>query len=55
MVPTETTDLFSGTAGTKKTETETAFAELLATVAATQARMVEQLADDETTLLEAHK
>ena len=37
------------------TETETAFAELLAEVGATQARMVEQLADDEATLLEAHK
>ncbi len=37
------------------TETERAFAELLEQVGATQARMVEQLADDETTLLEAHK
>jgi hypothetical protein len=37
------------------TETETAFNELLAEVQATHARMVEQLADDETTLLEAHK
>ena len=37
------------------TETETAFAELLGAVGATHARMVEQLADDETTLLEAHK
>src|ERR1700691_5324963 len=37
------------------TETETAFNDLLAEVQATQARMVEQLADDETTLLEAHK
>jgi hypothetical protein len=37
------------------TETETAFTELLDTVAATQRRMVEQLADDETTILEAHK
>ena len=37
------------------TETETAFAELLDTVAATQRRLVEQLADDAPTLLEAHK
>ena len=37
------------------TETETAFNELLAEVQATHARMVEQLADDEATLLEAHK
>ena len=37
------------------TETEVAFAELLETVGATQARMVEQLADDPQTLLEAHK
>jgi hypothetical protein len=37
------------------TDTETAFHELLAEVQATHARMVEQLADDETTLLEAHK
>jgi hypothetical protein len=37
------------------TETETAFNELLAEVQATHTRMVEQLADDETTLLEAHK
>ena len=37
------------------TETETAFAELLDVVTATQARMVEQLADDPATLLEAHK
>src|ERR1700733_14878704 len=37
------------------TQTETAFDELLAEVRATQARMVEQLADDEPTLLEAHK
>ncbi len=37
------------------TETERAFTELLEEVAATQARMVEQLADDEATLLEAHK
>ena len=37
------------------TETETAFNDLLAEVQATHARMVEQLADDETTLLEAHK
>ncbi|MGP0032711.1 MAG: DUF1214 domain-containing protein, partial [Acidimicrobiales bacterium] len=51
----ETTDRFAGMSGTKKTETETAFAELLATVVSTQARMVEQLGDDETTLLEAHK
>src|SRR5271167_4448925 len=37
------------------TETETAFNDLLAEVQATHARMVEQLADDEVTLLEAHK
>ena len=37
------------------TETETAFHELLAEVQATHARMVEQLADDEATLLEAHR
>src|ERR1700735_2347812 len=37
------------------TETEAAFAELLQTVSATHARMVEQLADDPQTLLEAHK
>ena len=37
------------------TETEVAFAELLQTVGETQARMVEQLADDPQTLLEAHK
>ena len=37
------------------TETEAAFAELLETVSATHARMVEQLADDPQTLLEAHK
>lgn len=37
------------------TETETAFAELLHEVGVTHARMVEQLADDPTTLLEAHK
>ena len=37
------------------TETEEAFAELLAVVAETQARLAEQLRDDETTLLEAHK
>lgn len=37
------------------TETEEAFAELLGAVAQTQARMAEQLRDDETTLLEAHK
>ena len=41
--------------GQMTTETETAFLELLAEVQATHARMVEQLADDETTLLEAHK
>ena len=35
--------------------TETAFAELLHEVGVTHARMVEQLADDPTTLLEAHK
>ena len=57
MVPAKTTDLLAGAAGTQRTETETetAFAELLYTIAATQSRMVEQLADDETTLLEAHK
>ncbi len=37
------------------TEAEAAFADLLDELAATQARMVEQLADDQTTLLEAHK
>src|SRR5215469_18929810 len=37
------------------TETEGALTELLGAVAETQARMVEQLGDDETTLLEAHK
>ncbi len=37
------------------TETETAFTELLEAVAETHGRMVEQLAGDETTLLEAHK
>lgn len=37
------------------TETETAFTELLDAISATHTRMVEQLADDETTLLEAHK
>src|ERR1700761_7662830 len=37
------------------TETEVAFAELLETVRVPQARMVEQLADDPQTLLEAHK
>jgi hypothetical protein len=37
------------------TETETAFAELLACVAETHRRLLEHLADDETTLLEAHK
>ena len=37
------------------TDTQTAFAGLLDEVAATHARMVQQLADDETTLLEAHK
>ncbi len=37
------------------TETEAAFAELLEKVGATHARMVGQLAGDETTLLEAHK
>ena len=36
------------------TDTETAFAELLGEVGATQARMLEQLAGDEVTLLEAH-
>jgi len=37
------------------TETEKAFAELLDEVGATHARMVERLADDEATLLEAHR
>ncbi len=37
------------------TETQTAFTELLDCVAATHRRMVEQLADDGATLLEAHK
>lgn len=37
------------------TETERAFTELLEQVGATQARMVQQLGDDEVTLLEAHK
>jgi hypothetical protein len=37
------------------TETERAFAGLLAEVAATHVRIVEQLRDDATTLLEAHK
>ena len=37
------------------TETEPAFTELLEDVGATHARMVEQLADDPDTLLEAHK
>src|SRR5580692_9838966 len=37
------------------TETETAFTQLLDEVAATQRRMVEALADDPDTLLEAHK
>ena len=37
------------------TETETAFTELLDAVTATHRRMVEQLADDAATLLEAHK
>jgi hypothetical protein len=37
------------------TETETEFTNLLDTVAATHRRMVEQLADDAATLLEAHK
>ena len=41
--------------GPMTTETETAFAELLDVVAATQARLTEQLADDRATLLEAHK
>src|SRR5271156_7089768 len=41
--------------GTMPTETETAFTELLDPVGATPARMVEQLADDPQTLLEAHK
>ena len=40
---------------TMTTETEQAFSELLETVAATHARMVEQLADEPDTLLEAHK
>ena len=37
------------------TQTETAFAALLDEIAGTHRRMVQQLADDETTLLEAHK
>jgi hypothetical protein len=37
------------------TETELAFSELLETVTSTRAHMVEQLADDPDTLLEAHK
>jgi hypothetical protein len=37
------------------TETEAAFTELLEAVAETHGRLVEQLAHDETTLLEAHK
>ncbi len=37
-----------------RTETETAFAELLDTVAATHRRLADQLEDDEPTLLEAH-
>jgi len=37
------------------TETQKAFSELLACVEETHGRMLEQLADDETTLLEAHK
>src|SRR5580692_8444709 len=37
------------------TETETAFSELLDTVAATHRRLADQLTDDPTTLLEAHK
>jgi len=37
------------------TETEAAFGELVAEVSATHRRMVEHLADDEVTLLEAHK
>ena len=37
------------------TETETAFNDLLVEVQSTHTRMVEQLVDDETTLLEAHK
>ena len=37
------------------TETEQAFTELLGVMAETHARMAEQLRDDETTLLEAHK
>jgi hypothetical protein len=37
------------------TETETAFTELLETVGATHRNLVAQLADDEATLLEAHK
>ena len=37
------------------TETETAFKELLHAVTETHGRMLEHLADDETTLLEAHK
>jgi Protein of unknown function (DUF1214) len=39
----------------KTTETETAFTELLDTVAETHGRLREQLGGDETTLLEAHK
>ena len=39
--------------GRMTTDTEEAFSELLAAVTETQARMCEQLADDETTLLEA--
>ncbi|HXZ61112.1 MAG TPA: hypothetical protein VEG62_00120, partial [Acidimicrobiales bacterium] len=37
------------------TETEKAFTELLAELSATQVRLVEQLAGDQTSLLEAHK
>jgi hypothetical protein len=37
------------------TETERAFSDLLSTVTETHQRMAEQLGDDETTLLEAHK
>ena len=37
------------------TETEGAFTDFLAEIAATQRRLVQQLSDDETTLLEAHK
>ena len=40
---------------TTETETETAFDELMRTVSETHARMADQLRDDETTLLEAHK